>query len=134
MPPSVWPSSSGKLYLLNRRLIFTDLAGKCEQFDFYEVFTEKKIEDYRETILPLLPSVKCHADGKGNIWLMYYKLGAQRFCLFDKEGNLLMEYKGSENQTLSEPFFSHDKELILPIYDERQKTSAQTTCKRFPIC
>lgn len=102
-------------------LIFTDLAGKCEQFDFYEVFTEKKIEDYRETILPLLPSVKCHADGKGNIWLMYYKLGAQRFCLFDKEGNLLMEYKGSENQTLSEPFFSHDKELILPIYDERQK-------------
>ncbi len=101
-------------------MVFTDFAGEKYQTDFIEVFAEEKIENYRATILPLLPSVKCHADNKGNIWLVYYELGVQRFCLFDREGTLLMEYKGSESQLFSEPFFTYDKELILPIYDERQ--------------
>lgn len=101
-------------------LIFTNLTGENHQVDFYQVFAEQKLEDYRETILPLIPSAKCHTDNRGNVWLIHYELGVQRFCLFDREGTLLMEYKGNESQLFSEPFFTYDKELIIPIYDERQ--------------
>ena len=101
--------------------VFTDLEGDYEQYDFYELLAEKKIEDYRETILPLVPSSECHEDGKGNIWLTHYRLGNYYFYLFDKEGTLLMEYKTGEEQLMSEVFYTYDKELILPVYDERQK-------------
>ena len=101
--------------------VFTDLEGECEQYDFYEIFAEKKLEDYRATILPMSPSAECHGDGKGNIWLTHYRLGKYYFYLFDRKGTLLMEYEGSEDQLMMDTFFTHDKELILPIYDERQR-------------
>lgn len=101
--------------------VFTDLEGDGEQYDFYKIFAEKKLEDYRTTILPMSPSTECHGDGKGNIWLTHYRLGKYYFYLFDRKGALIMEYEGSEDQLMSEVFFTHDRELILPIYDERQK-------------
>ncbi len=103
-------------------IIFSNLEGTNRFVDFKKVFLEEEIEPYSKEIMPSWPYEKCHADGKGNIWMIKYsQSGSFRFYLFDQEGQKVMEYEGDKDAAISTPIRTSDGELIIPIYNNVEK-------------
>lgn len=103
-------------------IIFSNLEGNNRIVDVRKVFLEEGIEPYPKEIMPSWPYEKCHADGKGSIWLIKYnELGRLCFYLFDQNVEKVMQYEESEDEIISMPFCTDDGELILPIYKNAEK-------------
>lgn len=107
------------------RMIYTDLAGDIQTVDFWDIYLEKGIEEERADTtedfkgLPLRQSINWRCDGKGNICVVANKKesGSGRFWLFDRNGELLLEFEGTARQQFADPLRTRDGELILPVYD-----------------
>lgn len=107
------------------KMIYTDLAGDIQAADLWEIYLEKGIEEekndtseeYKE--YPWVQRFDWCCDGKGNICVVENRSerGSGLFCLFDRNGELLMEYEGTMRQQFSNPLRTRDGELILPVYD-----------------
>lgn len=112
------------------RMIYTDLAGEVQSTDFWEIYREKGITYERESDstdelkdLPLIQDINWCCDGKGNICVI--KPGSngssKLFLLFDRNSELLLEYKGTAEQQFVDPLRTRDGELIMPVYDSMEK-------------
>lgn len=107
------------------RMIYTDLAGDIQTADFLEIYLEKGIEKERTNVteefkgLPLVQEISWHCDGKGNFCVVTNKKerGSGLFWLFDRNGEILLEYEGTTRQQFADPLRTRDGELILPVYD-----------------
>lgn len=103
------------------RMVYTDFAGDLQTADLWETYLEEGILQESLTELPLWQSLNCRCDGKGNSYVITQKdNGSSRFYLFSKSGELLREYKGS-GQLLTDPLRTPDGELILSVYNSREK-------------
>lgn len=108
------------------RIIYTDLAGDVQTVDFWDIYLEKGIEEERVYTsgefkgFPVRQPINWCCDGKGNICAVEHKTerGSELFCLFDRNGELLMEYEGTRGQQFVNPLRTRDGELILPVYDQ----------------
>lgn len=108
------------------RMIYTDLAGDVQTVDFWDIYLEKGIEEERVYTsgefkgFPVRQPINWCCDGKGNICVVEHKTerGSELFCLFDRNGELLMEYEGTRGQQFVNPLRTRDGELILPVYDQ----------------
>lgn len=107
----------GLYHQIADRMVYTDFAGDLQTADLWKVYLEKGIVREAFTELPLWQSVSCRCDGNGNSYVID---GNSRFYLFGKNGELLLEYKGS-GQELTEPLRSPEGNLILPVYNSREK-------------
>lgn len=104
------------------RMVYTDLVSDIQTADFWEIYLEKGIDQEVFTELPLWPSLVCRGDGKGNIYVINQKEDSNyEVCLFDRNGEVLLEYEGKQGQQLSDPLRTRDGELIFPIYDSAEK-------------
>lgn len=104
------------------RMIYTDLAGDIQAVDLRERYLEKEIlqEELMET--RVMSHINWRCDGKGNICVIAIKEnGCFGMYLFEKNGELLLEYEGTPRQQPVDPLRTPEGELILPIYDENGK-------------
>lgn len=112
----------GLYYQTADRMVYTDFAGDLRTADFWELYLEKEIVEEKFTELPLWQSINCRCDGKGNSYVIKQTDdGSSEFWLFDKRGEILLEYEGTPGQQLVEPLRTPDGELILPVYDDTGK-------------
>lgn len=103
-------------------MVYTDLAGDLQTADFRENYLEKGIDQERITEQPSRWGINWRCDGKGNICVINQKEnGCAEFYLFDRDGEILLEYEGTREQQLVEPLRTPDGELILPVYDSVEK-------------
>ncbi len=104
------------------RMIYTDLAGDTQAVEFREVYLEKGIDQEELMEVPTLRSINWHCDGKGNVYVLCRREnGGFDLYLFDREGQLLLEYEGAQEQQAVEPLRAADGEMILPVYDDAEK-------------
>lgn len=104
------------------RMVYTDLEGDIQTVDFWAILLEKGIDQKVFTVLPMWPSIACRCDGKGNIYVINRKEnGNLGFCLFDRNGETLLEYEWKQERQLLEPLRTRDGELIIPVYDSAKK-------------
>lgn len=100
------------------RMVYTDFAGNIQSTDFWEIYLKKGIDQEVFTVLPMWPSIACRCDGNGNIYVINQKEnGNYMICLFDRNGEVLLEHEGKLEQQLLEPLCTRDGELIIPVYD-----------------
>lgn len=105
------------------RMVYTDLADDLQTVDFWEIYLEKGIEQEETTELPLWQLINWSCDRKGNSYVIKQKGdGSFRFYLFDRNGEILMDYEGTLGQHLSEPLRTQEGELIFPVYESSEKS------------
>lgn len=104
------------------KMVYTNLAGEIHITDLWETYLENGIEQEELTILPLVQSLNCRCDGKGNTYTMTQKgSGGFTFYLFDPNGLLLLKHGEDRLQMTVEPLRTPDGELILPVYNSAEK-------------
>lgn len=89
--------------------------GEVQQTELLPIYLEKGIskESYKTIIL----SGDCICDGAGNSYARSGDNTNPYMCLYimDKEGKLLMEWKGTEQEEIREPVKTPEGELIFPV-------------------
>lgn len=101
------------------RMIYTDLAGDIQAVDFWENYLEKEFlaEDFTE--FREMRHINWRCDGKGNICVTDTKEnGDFGIYLFEKSGELLLQYEGTSRQQPVDFLCTPEGEWIIPVYDE----------------
>lgn len=102
--------------------ILTDLSGNNSILDFYDIFMREQFEEYRETILPLMPSAKFYTCAHEGICIANMGTNGESYaCIYDFYGNRIAEILPETKQVLKEPFRNEKGELILPVSDDKTK-------------
>lgn len=114
-----------RMHQTANKIIYSDLQGNTAVTELWDTCLEKDIfqEEYADYLV--IPSGNCVCDGAGNIYIRagktkygYYS----RLAAFDREGNLLLDYLGSQEQIVEEPLRTETGELIYPVYDMQKKS------------
>lgn len=106
------------------KIIYSNLQGNTSVTELWDTCLEKDIfkEEYSDYLV--IPSGNCVCDGTGNIYIRAGKTKYghySRLAVFDREGNLLLDYSGSQEQIVEEPLRTETGELIYPVYDMQKK-------------
>ncbi len=116
--------SDGKYHQTAERMIYLDSEGEVRGTDFWQVYLEKEIEkDALEDVLTM-EGGNCVCDGAGNIYhrtgLADDGYGSTDLYVLDREGNILLEYKGPGEQVIEDPLRTEGGELVFPVNDMRK--------------
>ncbi len=98
-------------------MIYTDLEGELASVDLWPAYLERGIVDENSTGMNLFEG---NCDGKGNTYVLVTsseKRGYGRLCFFDRSGNMILEYRGEQGETIQSPLRTQEGELIFPIWD-----------------
>lgn len=103
-------------------IVYTNFNDELNSIDLWEFYLENDIEQKELTELPFLQAINWGCDGSGNIYVINQKENSS-FCfnLFDKNGDILLEYEGTLGLQPVEPLRTWDGELILTVYDSADK-------------
>ena len=97
-------------------VIITDLNGNYSVVDFKRQFTEDQLEEYAERELPMMPYVKCRTCGNREIWVLSSSVaGSQKICIYEQNGERILEKVATGSQYFMQPFLDQDECLILPV-------------------
>lgn len=108
--------------------IYTDLAGDIHTVDFLPACLAKGLVDDEFAYSGWFPLREVNCDGRGNICMLggLQQIGSgwgyTSLHIFDRDGNMILEYKGDETgQTVQEPLRTWDGELIFPIKNSQTR-------------
>lgn len=112
------------MYQTANKIIYSNLQDNSAATDLWDTCLEKGIfkEEYSDYLL--IPFGDCVCDSAGNTYIRAGKTkygNYSRLAAFDREGNLLLDYQGSEEKIVEEPLRTETGELIYPVYDIREK-------------
>lgn len=108
------------VYRASDRMIYTDLAGEIHAVDLWPVYLEKGLAD--GTGSARLQEGNC--DGKGNTYVLASlkeKQGYGSVHFFDRDGNMILEYRGEQFETVQPPLRTQEGELIFPVWDNNSR-------------
>lgn len=107
------------------KIIYSNLQDNTAATELWDICLEKDIfkEEYSDYLV--IPSGNCVCDGAGNAYIRAEKTKYgyySRLAAFDREGNLLLDYLGSQEQIVENPLRTETGELIYPVYDMQKKS------------
>lgn len=103
-------------------MVYTNLAGENRAVEMGRAFQEKGIVPEPEAAeRHSLYGFDWWCDGRGCICAGRWDNGSYAFCLFDADGNFLMESRAGTGQGPLSPLRTEDGELIFSIYDDSGK-------------
>lgn len=106
------------------RIIYSDLQGDTASTELWDTCLEQGIFEDEYSDYLVIPSGNCVCDGAGNIYIRAGKTGYGFYswlAVFDREGKLLLDYHGSQEQIVEEPLRMETGEMIYPVYDIQKK-------------
>lgn len=104
---------NGEEYTItSNRIQYIGPEGETERADVLPVYLEKGVVRKIDTGVWLNGDCLCDADG--NSYVRYG--GLTELYILDRDGKLLMEYKGSSEETIGEPMKTAEGELIFPVH------------------
>lgn len=103
------------------RMIYVNPEG-THKTDLWDTYLEKEIarDDPQEFIA--FPVGYCVCDGAGNTYQKagLTKRGYTALYVTDRDGAILLEYKGTPEQVIEDPMRTEGGELIFPVYDRKE--------------
>lgn len=114
---------NGLYYQTADGMVYTDLATVTQSVDFRDIYLEKGFYQEEEPALqPILQSLDWRCDGKGNICVTVPRENKGfGFFLFNQNGEMILEYESTAEQSMPGVLRTSEGELILPIYDNGKK-------------
>lgn len=116
---------NGMYYQTAGGMVYTDLEGTAESVNFWDFYLEKGICQEEHTSLPWVQNLNWRCDGKGNIGLVHSEYNEKKvvssFYLLNRNGETILEYEDAPEQSVRDILRTSEGELILSIYDEKQK-------------
>lgn len=113
---------NGVYYHTADGMVYTDLAGTAESVNFWDFYLEKGI--FQEAQIGI-SGLNWRCDGKGNIGLVHREKNENKvvssFYLLNRNGETILEYEDAPEQSIRDILRTSEGELILLIYDEKQK-------------
>lgn len=116
---------NGMYYQTADGMVYTDLAGTAESVNFWDFYLERGIcqEEHTPELYGQYLNWRC--DGKGNIGLVHSEYKEKKvvssFYLLNRNGETILEYECAPEQSIRDILRTSEGELILSIYDEKQK-------------
>lgn len=104
-------------------MLYTDLETGIQRVDFRDIYLEREIYQEKDPASqPMLQSLDWHCDGKGNICVTVPKENRGfDFYLFNQNGEMILEYESTAEQSMPDILRTSEGELLLPIYDDGKK-------------
>lgn len=114
---------NGMYYQTVDGMLYTDLMTNTQRVNFRDIYLERGIcQEEEPASQPTLQSLDWRCDGKGNICVTVPKENRGfDFYLFNPNGEMILEYESTTEQSMPEILRTSEGELILPIYDDGKK-------------
>lgn len=99
------------------KIICTDFAGDLRTVDLWNKYLDLGYMNEKVYKGPLLQQINWHCDKAGNIYVIKQENnGSCQFCMFNQNGELLVEDTW-ENKQLTSSFRTPEGELLFVVYD-----------------
>lgn len=111
-------------HMLSNRMIYWNSQKEIGFTDLWDRYLEKEIKKDVESSVAMLPEGYCVCDYAGNTYVRAGEgqYGYSDLYVFDRAGNVLMEFLGDQGQSIQNPMRTEEGELIFPVYDAKEKS------------
>lgn len=113
---------NGMYYQTVDGMIYTDLATTAQPVNFRDIYLERGICQVEFASQPTLQSFDWCSDGEGNICVTVpIENKGFYFYLINPNGEMILDYESTAEQSMPEILRTSEGELILLIYDDGKK-------------